>query len=303
MEYLTDQENKYYSKLKDTSFNNLVVSSGGMNGIICVGALNFLHSIKKLDTINNYIGCSAGSIITLMLLIGYNPFEINQILMDINAKEDFMNIDVFRLIKEFGIFDNNIIKKTFEKIITDKLGFIPTMKELYEITNKTWTAVIVNYNDINVVYANYKTHPDELCSDIAAASCCIPIIFTPIKIKSSLCVDGGIFDPFPVGYTNDNLEGNTLGVVLLDKKQQNLNIFNFITKLLFFTTTIKKNKVYEYYVSCPRTCIINLTYVDRGLNFNLTSTEKAIMFNEGDIQIRKKYKIHSTNSNITITND
>lgn len=302
MEILSDKEDKYYTKLKDISYNNLVVSSGGMNGIICVGALNFLHSIKKLDTIKNYVGCSAGSIITLMLIIGYTPFEINQVLMDINPKEDFMNLDIFRLIKEFGIFSNNIIKKTFEKIIIDKLGFIPTMKELYELTNKTWTAVIVNYNEINVVYANYKTHPDELCSDIAAASCCIPIIFTPININSSLCVDGGIFDPFPVSYANNNLEGNTLGLVLLDKKVQNLNIFNFITKLLFFTTTIKKNKVFNSYVSCPRTCIINLSYEDKGLNFNLTSTEKAIMFNEGDVQIRKKYKHHSINSSITYAN-
>ena len=64
---LSELDNSSLPKLKDMSFNNLVMSSGGMNGIIMIGALNYLYSINKIQSINNYFGSSAGAFISLLL--------------------------------------------------------------------------------------------------------------------------------------------------------------------------------------------------------------------------------------------
>ena len=55
MNELTEKEKTYYSRLENTSFETLVVSSGGMNGLIILGALNYLKGIGKLKKIKNYI--------------------------------------------------------------------------------------------------------------------------------------------------------------------------------------------------------------------------------------------------------
>jgi hypothetical protein len=74
-----------------------------------------------------------------------------------------MNIDVFRLIKEFGIFDNNIIKKTFEKIITDKLKFIRTENTI----TSSWTAAFCDCelcHDVKTDSANFVIGIGDSCT-------------------------------------------------------------------------------------------------------------------------------------------
>lgn len=290
---LTKEEELYYSRLRDISFNNLVLSSGGMSGIIAVGALNFIYGLGKLDSIKNYIGCSAGSMIELLLLIGYTPFEISQAISEINNEKEFMNFNITNLIKNYGIYDNIIIKKILESIVIEKLGFIPTMKELFEMTEKTFTCVVFNYSLYSLEYIDYKTNPTYLCTDVVASSSCIPIVFNPVELGEYQYIDGGIMEPFPISYCKKTFEGNTLGLVLLRGKENkdSSTLLKYITYIIFLVTTIKKNKQYFKYINDANVCIINLDHSNKGMKFNMDSSEKIKLFAEGDVQVRKKYKL------------
>lgn len=293
MSELTEKEKTYYSRLETNSFETLVVSSGGMNGLIILGALNYLKGIGKLKEIKNYIGCSAGAIISLLIIIGYTPFEISQILIDTSMEKEMRIIDLKNLTTNFSFYSHNIILKIFEELITNKLGFIPTMKELYEMFNVNLDITVYNYSKMRVEYINHENNPDELCSKIACASCSIPVVFNYVSINNQKYIDGGILEPFPMSYVKQKY-GDTkiLGVVLLDRNEEEkeLNLLKFIASIIFIAMAHKKQKIFDRYLKDENVCIINLSHDNKGLSFHMDCTEKIKMFAEGDVQVRKRLR-------------
>ena len=70
----------------------MIICGGGINGIAIVGALyEFLinYDIKKIKTI---LGISVGSLISMLLCIGYDKDEIMNLFLDIEMKD-------FRILK------------------------------------------------------------------------------------------------------------------------------------------------------------------------------------------------------------
>ena len=59
-------------------YNTLVLSGGGIKGLLILGALQYLYETGKLQkkNIRKYIGTSIGAIINVLLIIGYEPKEI-----------------------------------------------------------------------------------------------------------------------------------------------------------------------------------------------------------------------------------
>ena len=57
---------------------NLVISGGGVKGILHLGALKILEE-KYIKKYKNFAGSSAGSIIVLLLCIGYTYNDIMMI--------------------------------------------------------------------------------------------------------------------------------------------------------------------------------------------------------------------------------
>ena len=56
--------------------NVLVLGPGGIKGFAELGALIFLESVNYIDSIDTIVGCSVGSVIGLLLIIGYSATEI-----------------------------------------------------------------------------------------------------------------------------------------------------------------------------------------------------------------------------------
>ena len=129
---LSKEEENYLHRLKNSSsFDNLVLSSGGMSGIIMIGCLHYLYSNDMLANVKNFVGCSAGAIISLLLLVGYTPFELNQEIIEIDNEKEFMNINIQNLITNIGLVDNTKILNIFSALIEKKLGFRHGFSELH----------------------------------------------------------------------------------------------------------------------------------------------------------------------------
>ena len=290
---LSKEEHIYLDRIKNLSnFDNLVLSSGGMSGIIMIGCLHYLYSNNMISNIKNFVGCSAGAIISLLLLVGYTPFELNQEIIEIDGEKEFMNIDIQNLITNIGLVDNGKLLNIFSSLIEKKLGFIPTLKELYEMTEKTLTISSFNYTSFSLEYINHLTHPNLSCVVAATSSCLVPFLFTPIDINDQKYIDGGVVEPFPINYCKKNYTGKTLGVVILNPPEEDkYSLLNYVMSLIFMTTNIKKNKDYLKYLNDENTTIIKLTHKNTGMKFTMDKTTKLKLFSFGHKQIREKINL------------
>ena len=57
-------------------YKKLIISGGGINGIAIVGTIYEFSKKFNLDNLEEIIGVSIGSIIGLLIVIGYNADEI-----------------------------------------------------------------------------------------------------------------------------------------------------------------------------------------------------------------------------------
>ena len=69
---------------------NLILPSGGVNGLCIVGALKYIDENNLLKNISTYVGSSIGAVISFFLILNYSINEI---------KDIFINVD-FGILKD-----------------------------------------------------------------------------------------------------------------------------------------------------------------------------------------------------------
>lgn len=288
------------TKLNSKKITNLVVSSGGTNGLILIGALMYLDQQKVLSNVMNYVGTSVGSIITLLLVMDMSPFEIYQYLLDNDFSKEFQVFNIDNILNYNCLFSNKLLIDNFEKIIISKLGFVPTLAELYELTKKKWTAVTFNYTKHKIEYISYETHPDLPCSIAAAASSCIPLFFSMIDIDGNKYIDGGITDSCHLKYAYKNkIEGDVICITLGEEYVPELKSDNKLKNLVTFLTNVFyiniKTKFYDNLeFSSKKDDIVFFTLPSKtgtGFKFTMDKLDKIDLFNNGFIYLKNVKKL------------
>lgn len=182
--------------------DTLVIGPGGTKGFVFLGHLYFLEQNKLLLGIRRYFGVSIGSIICLLHICGYTIWEIVGHAKDIELFDIGNFQSIADIIMNHSLVSFGKLKDQFEKLVSDKFGMIPTMKELYDLTGKEFTTVGSNISkDIpEATYFNYNTFPDILCTEACLLSSSIPGVFKKYEYNGQFYVDGALTDPYPVGY-------------------------------------------------------------------------------------------------------
>jgi predicted acylesterase/phospholipase RssA len=200
---------------KSYKLDELIICSGGIKCIYIIGCLNNLSKIHPLELFNYYTGCSAGAIICLLLNIGYNIDDIENII-SIDFKI-FQELKITNLINNCGFDNGSKITNFFKAIILNKNYNINiTFKELYEETNKVLTFTTTNITTGKTEYHNYITQPNMSILLSLRMSINIPIVYTPIKYNENYYVDGALLDSYPYNY-HKNLK--KIGIFLLPKNE------------------------------------------------------------------------------------
>lgn len=154
----------------------LALSGGGARGIAHLGVLQALDEAGiKVDVIS---GASAGSIAAAFYAYGYSPSEILKILEKTNllkiAWPAFSTTGLLNIQRTEPIYAKYLADDHFEKLQ------IP----LFISTTNLNSGKAEMFNTGSVRQA-------------IMASCCIPMIFEPVKIKGQHYVDGGIVNNMP----------------------------------------------------------------------------------------------------------
>jgi NTE family protein len=194
---------------KDKEYKCLVISGGAAKGMVSLGVM--AKHWDELKGVTTLVGTSVGAVICTLFSMGLSVDEM----YDIGSRSR-PNLPVgvqwigrlVGLITNLGLIHHNgYLDRTREKII-EKYGYMPTMKQLYDITGKDLLICVTGTLRRTRIVISHTTYPDMPVIDALDMSTRLPIIFTPIIFEDDLCVDGGILSHFPI----DLRVGCTLGI-------------------------------------------------------------------------------------------
>jgi NTE family protein len=252
----------FYIILMNT-IQNLVISGGGVKTFAVIGLLQKLN----LDSVTNYAGVSAGSIITYLLSIGYTPYELETVATEIDLSNIMGDLTIDNL-----LFKQSISTSTNMKIVLSTLTNYMiqndsiTFKQHYSMTNKILNIGVSCLDTAEYVIFNKDNFPNVNIIDAIIASCAIPGIFPPKKINDKYYCDGFIFNNFPIDLYNQNIK-HTIGI---NFEQESYNHTQSIFKYLWIASTLpSRGNEYKILSKYPNNIIIIKNNDLPLVNFNL----------------------------------
>ena len=267
-------ENKDYNHIE-----TLVFSSTEMYILSILGHIDKLLISKKLklNNIKNYVSSSLGTIVTIYLAFQYSPKQIIQIFYN-NLL--FINDNILNIVNTFGIFEILcFINKLLEPIYI-KLGCIPTIKDIYNLTNVNCIFIGYNFTKNKINLYNYKTHPDTKIDEVIQKCCIIPFLFKKYTNNSSkidledLYIDYSLIDDNEYEYAIKLFNKSKLlllktGILYEDENinMNNISIFEYAKNL--FETIQNREKDY-----------IDNSYYSNIININVKRYNKTLLFDE-----------------------
>lgn len=276
-------------------YEELVISSGGINGICLLGALNVCYKHNILKNVKYYTGCSFGAVICSLLVIGYTLDEINKIIFNIDFSK-FQDLKISNFIEKCGMDDgakmHNLLKAT---LLNRNINPLITFKELYEMTNKTLTFAVTNITNGLSEYHNYINTPDYSVLLSLRMSINVPMIFTPIIFKDCYYVDGALLDPFPYLYNKNISLSKKCGLCLFDQhelpfmKNNNCSIIKELNNTLFYFFDLIKILEINHLKKHHKKTYKNVIYID--YNFSINNFHNFGMSDD----IKNKSFLHGVN--------
>ena len=163
----------------------LALSGGGAKGFAHLGVFQFLNECSlKPDIIS---GTSAGAVVGALYADGHSPEEIRNFF----SGREFSEFAQLQIPKS-GLFDMSRFKDFLKRNLKAK-----------RIEDLSIPMVIVATDLDNGQSHEFRNGP---LVEAIAASCSIPIIFSPVEIEGIHYVDGGLFRNFPVTTIREECE-------------------------------------------------------------------------------------------------
>lgn len=265
------------------SFNVLVLGPGGNKGYAELGILQYLESSGRIKNLHDIVGVSVGSIISLLLVCGYSVMDILGQSHEANLLDGTNLFGSMRemLIKQ-GLFDQRTLEEKLESMVKKKVGFIPSLSELYAFSGKNYVSVTTNVSKPvpESVYLSKDTEPNLSCIKAALMSSNIPIIFAKCTYMGNHYVDGALSDPYPV--LKFDLPGaRILGIYITSvpiSVSDDLNDYIMHS----FTSPVLQLKERSKKLSSDRCVHMDMTLRSRVLSsIIMTDDEKGSIFIEG----------------------
>lgn len=228
------------------------LSGGGAKGFAHMGAIKALEERRlKPDII---AGTSAGALAGVFYADGFTPDEIVDMFKNTKFKQfvEFM-LPTSGLFRPTGLKDfikKNLRAKTFEQL---QIPFI---------------AVATDWEKGRYVeFSEGKNLVDSV-----VASCCVPLIFSPVIIDGRSYVDGGLFKNLPASVIKDKcnvLFGVNVAMIMPPEDKNNLKYYAERTFTMMATSNTLADKK-----------LCNVLIETKGLNkywmFDLSHTDEIV---------------------------
>jgi len=265
--------------------DTICMSGGGIKGFSFVGALDYLNNTNYIDIkkINNMVGTSTGSILALLLSIGYKPTEMGDFVIDFDFTKMDSDISIENVFIKYGISNGDKFDFIIKSFVKKKLGVDDiNFKNLYQITKKNLVIIGTNFTKCCEEAFSWDRTPTMSVITAVRISCSIPVFFTPVLYNGCYYVDGGVKNSFPINYCNKK---TTLGLYIknIDHIDQIDSISTIVTGCLGMvgdTITFKDTDFHENVIQIDN-------YASEVIKFNLSIENKLQIINLGQISAKK----------------
>lgn len=177
------------------SLQYLVFSGGGPNGLLHIGALEYLdillHVINRESVFSHFkgfAGVSVGSLLAVMTVCGLTPREMIHRVQEVLPELQNMNYSLFGFQQTYGLRDNvplfKFVKSLFGKTLM-------TFTDLYKKTKKELYICACDLQSSTVRMFSHELTPHVDVALATMASMSIPFVFSPVEIDGRLYIDGG----------------------------------------------------------------------------------------------------------------
>ena len=186
----------------------LVLPSGGVKGLYIIGAIQYLYETIGLGHIQSYYGTSIGAVISGLLIVGYTPLDILVFICVQKIMTLLMtSFNLAKILTEKRMIDAKVFTHLLTDMITKKVGFIPTLGELYTKFQKKLCVVTISRDNIYTpVYVSSESHPDLSMVHALHMTSSIPYVFGYAMYDKVEYFDGAFLDPFPILYASQREE-------------------------------------------------------------------------------------------------
>jgi len=211
--------------------------------------LHYFFEKELLGDITRYIGTSIGTIICFLLIIGYTPLELMVYFCTHDFLDKIKHLDIQNMLHGHGATSFLYVLEVIERLTIDKIGYYPTMQELFDMSKKTFVCVTCNFT--------------KACSEY---------------------IDGGFADNFAIEYarkTAADPSHKTLGIVIMSPQHRDtsdktvLNYFYYITMI---PLNIYMQNIVNTYADSKDVDIVWVAISKAFYSFSLTAIEKLNMF-------------------------
>jgi predicted acylesterase/phospholipase RssA len=257
----------------------LLVCGGGFKFYYIYGSIQYLYEINILQNIQEYIGVSAGAMLSLLFAIGYTPNELEKFFVEFDF-DRLIDPHIDNLLEKKGLDDGELLKVAIQQMLNKKnINPEITFNELYKITNKKLTFVAANITRVKLEILDHLTEPNMPIWQGILITSALPMIYSPVIHNNEYLIDGGAFDNYPIELFQDE---SILGINLaLQIKNIDLNIelFSYMIKLYtimhHWHNTYKIDRFKKYTIEIP-------TYdATEIMNTNVSTDEKRRRIKHG----------------------
>lgn len=259
-------------------YEAIVLPGGSTKAVAFLGYFSMFDP-HMINQIKIWSTCSIGAFIAVLYFCGKNPLQILNYFPKIGDIEISMT-SISSLLQTTGLKRiqkyTKKVRKTINLFVHNNPDKDCTLQEFYEKTGILLYMEAINVDDSEVVYFNYRDHPNVLLIEALWATACIPVLFASVKIGGKRYVDGGLYNPIPI---EPVLQYKTLAFSL-DTKPKDSVMTQIMALVKLQTTLIKKEAIKRHPRLTLLKCISNFDLFD----FNKTPDELANEYAYGKSQ-------------------
>lgn len=243
-------------------YTHLVLSGGGMSGLVYIGIYRFLQQYRMLESIHYISGTSIGAVFGFIfgLRMEYQYVEelflgtTNRgglctdspaIVFDPKAVFTFSEKQGLYTMERFRQYLTEWLQKKYQR---DDMTFAEYMK----ITGVDFHVNVTCLNNYQSLDLCNQTHPEMSVITAILASMSVPLFFEPIVYKDCVMIDGGCCENLPISWIehkpSHKVLAINLGIEEVFRKEdllQNIGLYGYAI-LLSMITSHTKNTIREY---------------------------------------------------------
>ena len=297
------------------NITHLVLSGGGMRGVIFVGALRYMYINNIHKNIKHIAGCSIGALIGLMMAFKLTIEEMEEILYICKDDNELCYLSIkkyIRLMTDYGLFNTEILIKHLKNIIKKKYPEMCLLNEyntmdisetitFSQLSKSFGVNIYISCTNINTCdneIFSIETTPNICVYKACCASMAIPLLFKPINIGDYYYYDGALTNNFPIKIFANVPKENIIGMILYKENKniepikkinliyiikQLMTILNILRVKQVLLKEIQDSKCIDYYN--PKNLVLNsamnITFNRKGMRLHITKTEMDEMIYAG----------------------